>query len=93
MHSLPEAQEESELSMADDHKYEYEGQKLKRCDCGAEIFFVRHHITGKWMPVNSETGQSHFIDCPNAGQHRRRRGPGQNREVKYKNQKPGGSNA
>ena len=49
------------------------GLPSKRCQCGAEIVFVRHERTGRRMPISVKTiqrvdgelrGESHFADCP-----------------------------
>lgn len=74
------------MSKAEEHVYEYEGQRLKTCECGATIFFARHFTTGKWIPVKEATGECHFIDCPKAAEFRQRRGPKQDRNTHYRNQ-------
>lgn len=51
--------------------FEYAGQPLQKCGkCNATIFFVTT-TTGKQMPVNKETLESHFADCPAAKQFRK----------------------
>ncbi len=52
-------------------KFEYSGEPLQKCGkCDAIIFFVTT-TSGKGMPVNKETLESHFADCPAAKQFRR----------------------
>lgn len=56
-------------------KYEYNGEGLDVCkSCGKEIFWVKTEA-GKNMPVSMETKESHFADCPNADQHRKKDDP------------------
>ena len=53
-------------------KYPYNGEKITVCrKCSAEIFFVKMP-SGKFMPVNLKTEESHFIDCPAAKKFRRK---------------------
>lgn len=33
--------------------------------CGAEIRFEKN-VNGRWEPISLETGETHFIDCPEA---------------------------
>ena len=47
--------------------YQYVGQDVKQCKCGAWIYFVGN------MPVNVQTHQTHFADCPNADEFRKRK--------------------
>ena len=52
-------------------KFEYSGELLQKCGkCDAIIFFAKM-ASGKTMPVNKETLESHFADCPAAKQFRR----------------------
>ena len=51
--------------------FEYEGQPIGKCaKCDAIIFFITTP-KGKSMPVNYETKESHFADCPAAAQFRK----------------------
>lgn len=51
--------------------YPYSGEQLTKCGkCNATIFFVET-AKGKPMPVNYETRESHFADCPAAAQFRK----------------------
>lgn len=56
--------------------------RFQRCECGAEITFVQTKNGGQ-MPV-TRTGESHFIDCPNAGNFRNRKPVGQPKEARPK---------
>lgn len=40
--------------------------------CGAEIEWKKT-AAGKLMPVDKDTGESHFATCPNAASHRKPR--------------------
>lgn len=52
--------------------FDYAGEPLTKCPkCDATIFFVKTK-TGKTMPVNFETKESHFADCPAAASFRKR---------------------
>lgn len=54
--------------------FPYSGESLTQCGkCKATIFFVKT-ATGKTMPVNFETKESHFADCPAAAQFRKAKG-------------------
>ena len=53
--------------------FEHEGEDIRHCQaCNAKIFF-KQMPSGKMMPVSLETGESHFADCPNAGDFRNRK--------------------
>ncbi len=53
--------------------FNYAGEPLTKCSkCNATIFFVKTK-TGKTMPVNFETKESHFADCPAAAEFRKGR--------------------
>jgi hypothetical protein len=40
----------------------------RTCSCGATIRFERSE-KGAWVPINAATGQSHFLDCPDANKY------------------------
>ncbi len=65
--------------------YPYAGEPVKPCSaCGTPIFF-KLMKSGKYMPVNRDTLESHFADCGSASDFRKdRKGPKQGREVKFK---------
>lgn len=53
----------------------YSGETLRRCKepgCGRLIFFVRTE-SGRMMPVDYETKESHFAHCIKAKQFRKKR--------------------
>lgn len=51
--------------------FPYSGEALtQRGKCKETIYFVKT-ATGKTMPVNFETKESHFADCPAAAEFRR----------------------
>lgn len=51
--------------------YPYAGQAVQKCaKCPAMIFFHKTEA-GKFIPINKETLESHFADCPAAAQFRR----------------------
>lgn len=46
------------------------GTPRRSCmSCGRAIFWIETK-SGKKMPVNADTFESHFADCPNADEHR-----------------------
>lgn len=65
-----------ELGKRIDRLFGFMGIGSRRCDsCHAVIYFMPTK-NGKFMPIG-RGGRPHFIDCPNAEQHRKRRkGPG-----------------
>lgn len=53
--------------------YPYSDEKIFRCrSCPKRIYFYVLP-SGKKMPVNFETNESHFIDCPGANKLRKRK--------------------
>lgn len=58
---------------AQDKVYDYDGQDIRPCkSCDVPIFFVKTSARKK-MPVVRKTGKSHFIDCPEAKQWRKKK--------------------
>ncbi|MGB5105559.1 MAG: hypothetical protein WBP42_02485 [Candidatus Zixiibacteriota bacterium] len=52
--------------------YPYAGQQVQKCaKCEVMIFFHENPKTGKFIPINKETLEPHFADCPAAAQFRR----------------------
>jgi hypothetical protein len=66
-------------------KYEHNGEVVSPCRaCGTPIWFFKTKL-GKFLPINRETGEPHFADCPSANDFRKpRTGPKQGREVRFK---------
>jgi hypothetical protein len=53
--------------------WQYKGEKVVPCrSCGKDIFFVKTK-KGKFLPVNRETLEAHFTDCPEAKEWRKKR--------------------
>lgn len=52
--------------------YPHNGELVQKCGkCPARIFFYKHPKSGKFIPVNAETLEPHFADCPAAAQFRK----------------------
>lgn len=56
--------------------YPYSGEKCRPCKaCGRTIYFYAHP-SGKMIPVNFKTKETHFADCPAANKFRKPKGDG-----------------
>ena len=51
-------------------KYEYNGERITTCKCGRPIYFVKMK-SGRPMPVDYETRETHFAHCPDGNQFRK----------------------
>lgn len=52
--------------------YPYAGQPVQKCGkCPAMIFFWENPKTGRFIPINKETLEPHFADCPAAASFRK----------------------
>lgn len=49
--------------------YQHNDEPICRCRCGAWIYFKREMFQAP-HPINLETGESHFADCPYADEYR-----------------------
>ena len=48
------------------------GERITKCKCGRPIYFIKTR-TGKKMPVDYESRETHFAHCPDAGEFRKER--------------------
>ncbi len=53
--------------------YPHTTELIQKCSkCPAKIFFYKNPKTGKFIPVNADTLEPHFADCPAAKEFRRK---------------------